>query len=137
MPRFLRPLVVSLVVVLACGCSSSDSDCCSSTEEIPDSATDVDYLVSDFALLDQNGAKKSLADFKGKIWVAAFIFTRCAGPCNQITGSMARLQNDFADEKDVLLVSITVDPEHDTPQVLKRYAAQRSDTTNRRWWFLT
>jgi protein SCO1/2 len=92
--------------------------------------------VSRFALVNQDGKKVTREDFQGKVWVASFIFTRCVGPCTQISGCMAGLQKDLAKEKGVVLVSITVDPNYDKPDVLKEYAARfRADP--RRWVFLT
>src|SRR5262249_8861422 len=52
---------------------------------------------------------------------ASFIFTRCGGACPQVSATMQRLQQQTAGRKDVLLVSFSVDPEHDTPEVLRRY----------------
>jgi protein SCO1/2/putative membrane protein len=72
----------------------------------------------------------------GKIWVAAFVFTRCSGPCLQVSGTMARLQHDLAEFADVTLVSITVDPEYDNPKVLSEYA-KKFGADPKRWLFLT
>jgi len=69
--------------------------------------------------------------------VASFIFTRCRSTCPLQTAQMARLQQRLHEEgKQVLLVSISVDPEHDTPQVLQEYA-QRWGADPGRWRFLT
>jgi cytochrome oxidase Cu insertion factor (SCO1/SenC/PrrC family) len=93
-------------------------------------------LVPDFQLTERSGRTVSRDDLKGKVWVAAFVFTRCAGPCSQISGAMAQLQNAVVSQKDVALVSITVDPEHDTPKVLTDYAAKFNADPDR-WLFLT
>jgi cytochrome oxidase Cu insertion factor (SCO1/SenC/PrrC family) len=93
-------------------------------------------LVPDFQLSERSGRTVSRDDLKGKVWVAAFVFTRCAGPCSQISGAMAQLQNAVVSQKDVVLVSITVDPEHDTPKVLDDYATKFNADANR-WLFLT
>jgi protein SCO1/2 len=90
-----------------------------------------------FQFTAQDGTTVSNADLKGKIWVANFIFTRCAGPCPVMTSRMAELNQALAGKtKDVELVSITVDPEHDTPQVLKEYG-ERVGASPDRWKFLT
>lgn len=73
-------------------------------------------------------------DLKGKVWLAGFIFTRCAGPCPVITNNMAVLQRKLPPE--VVLVSFTVDPDHDTSAVLKEYAA-RFGADPARWRFVT
>jgi protein SCO1 len=92
--------------------------------------------VADFALTERGGETVRRADLLGKVWVAAFGFTRCTGPCPQVSGTMARLQGELAGQPDVRLVSFSVDPEHDTPEVLREYA-QRFGADPQRWWFLT
>jgi protein SCO1/2 len=90
-----------------------------------------------FQFTDQDGKVVSAADFKGKIWVVNFIFTRCTGPCPLITSRMAQLNQALQGKtKDVELVSITVDPEYDTPQVLKQYGEQVGASPES-WKFLT
>ncbi len=111
--------------------------CLAGTSSAPAYTPDDDYgRVADFSLTERNGQVVERADLSGKTWVAAFIFTRCAGPCAQVSGSMANLQQDLASNKDVVLVSFTVDPEFDTPQVLRDYA-QRYGADPERWLFLT
>jgi cytochrome oxidase Cu insertion factor (SCO1/SenC/PrrC family) len=101
------------------------------------STTD-DHLcpVPDFSLTERSGETVHRSDLLGKTWVAAFIFTRCAGPCAQVSGAMARLQHELANSPDVVLVSFTVDPEYDTPKVLTEYA-KRYTADPKRWLFLT
>ena len=90
-----------------------------------------------FQFTAQDGSAVSAADFKGKIWVANFIFTRCTGPCPLMTSRMAQLNQALQGKtSDVELVSITVDPEHDTPQVLKQYGEQVGASPDK-WKFLT
>jgi protein SCO1 len=87
----------------------------------------------DFRLTERSGRPLSLADLRGRPWVADFIFTQCGGACPAMTARMARLRRDLS--KDVASVSFTVDPAHDTPEVLARYAAAfRADEG---WHFLT
>lgn len=92
--------------------------------------------VADFSLTERGGRTITKKDLLGKVWVTSFIFTRCAGPCPQITGSMARLQGEMKGQPDFRLVTITVDPEHDTPPVLANYA-ERFNADPERWLFLT
>ena len=90
-----------------------------------------------FQFTAQDGTTVSNADFKGKVWVANFIFTRCAGPCPVMTSRMAELNQALGGKaKDVELVSITVDPDYDTPQMLKEYG-ERVGASPDRWKFLT
>jgi cytochrome oxidase Cu insertion factor (SCO1/SenC/PrrC family) len=92
--------------------------------------------VPDFSLIDQNSRPVRKADLEGKIWIADFIFTTCPDECPLMTAEMARLHSDLADVQELRLVSITVDPEHDTPAVLSRYA-ERFHADPERWLFLT
>jgi protein SCO1 len=92
--------------------------------------------VPDFTLIDQNGRPLRKTDLAGKIWVANFIFANCPDECPLMTAEMAKLQADLADVLELRLVSITVDPEHDTPAVLFQYA-ERFRADPERWFFLT
>jgi cytochrome oxidase Cu insertion factor (SCO1/SenC/PrrC family) len=93
-------------------------------------------MVPDFTLTERSGQPLRQQDLLGTVWIVAFIFTRCGEECPLISSRMARLQEVFAAEDDVRLVSITVDPEHDTPDVLARYA-QNVGAHPQRWLFLT
>jgi cytochrome oxidase Cu insertion factor (SCO1/SenC/PrrC family) len=91
--------------------------------------------VPEFSLLERNGGKLGLADLKGHVWVASFVFTHCAGPCPLLTSRMAALGKRLVDLPDVRLVSFTVDPERDTPEVLRDYA--KGYGAGEAWFFLT
>ncbi len=92
--------------------------------------------VPDFSLIERSGRRVTLADVLGKVWIADFFYTECTDTCPLQSAHMARLQADFAGERDLRFVSISVDPEHDTPEVLSEYAARfRADPE--RWLFLT
>ena len=90
----------------------------------------------DFRLVERSGQKLGLSDLKGKVWIADFIFTRCPGPCPRMSSRMATLQRDLRSEDNLRLVSISVDPEFDTREVLAKYAAQYHADEGR-WFFLT
>lgn len=93
--------------------------------------------VPNFQFTDQTGKPFGLADLRGKIWVANFIFTRCGGPCPIMSARMAELNKKVARaNKGLQLVSFSVDPEYDTPAVLTEYAA-RLDADPTHWKFLT
>lgn len=95
-----------------------------------------DYgTVPAFRLTNQNGQPFGSAELQGKIWIADFIFTSCPGPCPLISSRMAETQKPL-EKSDVHLVSFTVDPENDTPEVLRDYA-QRLHAREGRWDFLT
>lgn len=89
-----------------------------------------------FQLIERSGRTVTNQDLKGKVWIADFIFTRCAGPCPIMTASMSRLQRELQTTPDIQLVSFSVDPEFDTPEVLTRYAMRYQASTHQ-WFFLT
>jgi protein SCO1/2 len=82
--------------------------------------------VADFALTDQSGATVRLSDFRGKTVAIDFIYTRCPLPdvCPRLSASFAAIQRRFSERlgRDLVLLSVTVDPEYDTPAVLAGYA---------------
>lgn len=95
-------------------------------------------LAPDFALTDQNGARVSLTDLRGRWLLLDFVYTRCNGPCPILTSLHVELQRALAPElrERVRFVSISLDPEYDTPEVLARYAQARgADLAT--WSFLT
>jgi cytochrome oxidase Cu insertion factor (SCO1/SenC/PrrC family) len=122
-----------LLVFGVAGCSPSPSPPSSSQADIA-----VDWPVADFSLTERSGRAVKRDDLLGKVWIASFIFTRCTGPCPQVSAGMARLQDELKlkDDSDLRLVTFTVDPEHDNPDVLKRYAATYQADPER-WLFLT
>src|ERR1035441_3547341 len=77
--------------------------------------------VADFTLTNQDGKISTLEDFTNHVWVADIIFTRCAGPCPRMTGQMKSLQNLLPADSRTKLVTLTTDPENDSPAVLKKY----------------
>jgi protein SCO1/2 len=96
-----------------------------------------DYgTVPDFRLTERDGRTVTLEDLRGKVWLANFIYTECRETCPFQSLEIRRLQEEFADQRDLRFVSITVDPNHDTPEVLRRYA-DRYAADPERWLFLT
>jgi protein SCO1/2 len=93
----------------------------------------------DFTLVSQDGKRFSADKTRGKVVLVTFIFTTCPDVCPFITAKFAQIQRAVAKDNrpdDVLLISITTDPEVDTPQVLKSYA-QRYSADLKSWAFLT
>ena len=88
-----------------------------------------------FQLINQNGQPFGSAQLNGKIWIADFIFTTCPGPCPMISTRMSELQKPL-EKTDVHLVSFTVDPAKDTPEILRGYA-EKLRAESGRWDFLT
>jgi len=93
------------------------------------------FPLGEFQLVERSGRIVTQADLAGRVWIAAFIFTRCPLSCPRISSVMKGLQTRLA-KTNVLLVSTSVDPEHDTPAVLTAYA-DRFGASPERWWFLT
>ena len=91
--------------------------------------------VPEFQLINQDGKNFGSADLRGKIWIADFVYSTCPGPCPMISSRMSELQKPL-DKTDVHLVSFTVDPAKDTPEVLRTYA-ERLRAEPGRWDFLT
>jgi len=91
--------------------------------------------VPSFQLVNQNGEPFGSAQLAGKIWIADFIYTTCPGPCPMISSRMSELQKPL-EKTDVHLVSFSVDPDKDTPQVLRSYA-EKWQAEPGRWDFLT
>jgi protein SCO1/2 len=93
--------------------------------------------LASFELTRENGERFGSKELAGKTWVAAFMFTRCPTICPRITQRMREVQSAAQTRQIPLtLVSFSVDPEYDTPEVLTRYAAaQKVDLAN--WRFLT
>jgi len=92
--------------------------------------------IPEFQLTAQTGQVFDSHSLDGHVWVADFIYTTCTGPCPMMSAQMRQIQNSTAETPDVLLISMTVDPVHDTPPVLAEYARHfKQDPA--RWTFLT
>jgi protein SCO1/2 len=92
--------------------------------------------VPDFTLTDQTGsAFTSASKLAGRVWVADFFFTTCPGPCPRMSSQMHQVQTALANQG-ARMVSITVDPEHDTPETMTEYA-RHFQAQPGIWFFLT
>lgn len=92
-------------------------------------------VLPSFELVNQDAQPFGSTQLAGKIWIADFIFTSCPGPCPIISTRMSELQKPL-EKTDVHFVSFTVDPEKDTPEVLREYA-EKLHAQPKRWDFLT
>ena len=90
-----------------------------------------------FVLTERLGTTVDNTALDGKVWVASFAFTRCKY-CPEVTSTMARLRKEMGltANDDFRLVTFTIDPEHDTPDELKKYAERFTDPKDERWLFL-
>jgi protein SCO1 len=122
---------LGFVLAVAMGYSMWQASLRRDVERLP-----VIRAVPEFSLIDQNGQTVTNADLRGRIWIADFIFTRCKGPCPLMTARMLEMQKALVKTPEVKLVSVTVDPEYDTPEVLQAYAEANFADPNR-WKFLT
>lgn len=94
------------------------------------------HIIRPFGLKDQNNQIFNLNVLKSKIFIADFIFTRCQTICPKMSSQLMRVQDVFSADTNIAIVSITVDPEHDSPDVLSDYARQHK-AINNKWFFLT
>lgn len=93
-------------------------------------------VVPAFSMTERSGRVVTERDLTGHVWIADFIFTRCPDVCPVLTQRMRSVQTALAGTATpVTLVSISVDPTHDTPEVLVRYATEHAAGDG--WWFLT
>lgn len=90
--------------------------------------------VPQFSLVERDGRPITLSDLKGKVWMVNFMYTNCPDTCPIQSAQMRQFQDEFQNESDLRLVSITVDPKRDTPEVLSEYAKQFSADAVR-WCF--
>lgn len=128
MKRHIIGVGLLLMILLLTACSSSKGY-----------EGDFSYDIKEFEFTNQNGETVSKEDLEGDFWVADFIFTNCTSACPPMTNNMARLQTMVEEaglEDQVRFVSFSIDPEHDSPEVLKEFANKfQADFTN--WDFLT
>jgi len=130
-PRRVGFGLSAVMITLLCSLTAGS---CSHSEDAQAQAS----CLTDTTLLDQNGNNVSLASLKGKPMLVDFIYTSCPGPCLMETAKFAnvalRLGNKLGSK--VVLVSITVDPEHDGPTQLLQYSQQQG-ADEKGWYFLT
>lgn len=93
------------------------------------------FNIPEFALVDQDGNAVDHTLFEGEHTVVSFVFTNCPFVCPGMTAAMARLQDELADTN-ARFVSISVDPERDTPEALRAFA-ERYGADGETWRFLT
>ena len=115
--------------------SRSAADAQASSAGQADRAPLTGFKVGAFKLIERSGKPFDSRELKGKVWVASFFYSNCSGACLALNNGIAALQDDLAGDP-VTFVSITVDPERDTPERLREYAAHYGADPER-WLFLT
>ena len=119
-----RALLVLSAALVLCGCSSQPS--------LPSYG-----VVPDFTLSDQSGRTfHSKQALDGKVWLANFMFTTCAGPCPRMTSQFRKVRDDVQDHPELRMVSFTIDPVRDTPEALAAYGKSFGANPDK-WFFLT
>lgn len=130
--KYIRLAIVVLAVFLITACSNNaEQNQSTSQPSEPDN-------VGEFEAIDHNGEAFNVKDLQGQWWVADFIFTNCTTVCLPMTANMKSLQDKLDSEglENVKLVSFSVDPDRDTPEVLTEYAAEYGADLER-WTFVT
>jgi len=117
-------LILAAAAIGLQGCNALSSG-------LPDYGT-----VPAFTLTSSDGKSFGSEKLSGQVWVADFFFTSCNGPCPRMSVQMRKLQDETRSLENVRLVSFTIDPKNDTPEVLANYA-KRYKADPARWYFLT
>jgi len=95
-----------------------------------------DHHIRHFAFINQDGKNITEKNFEHKIYVADFFFTTCPTICPIMKKQMLRIQKQFRDNENILFLSHTIDPDHDSVSVLKDYA-ERIGADTKQWMFVT
>jgi len=134
--RFVLHLI--FVLVISAAGAFQVTGCNSNSETIGSYSTEKRDCLPDLTFIDQNGNKLSLASLKGKPVLFDFFYATCPGPCLVLTARMKSIAEKLGDAlgPQATFVSVTVDPEHDGPSVLKAYVKEQG-TDLAGWYFLT
>ncbi len=118
----------------------------SRTDQVKDKsfASDLEYLiingerkrVPDFSFTNQNGKTITNTDYLGKVYVVEFFFTTCPTICPRMNKNLVQIQDTFKDFENFGVASFTINPDYDTPEVLKNYA-ESYGITNPNWHLMT
>ncbi len=127
--------IVLGTVLVAGGFCLANVDASPRAARLGQDLDDRGFDLGSFRLTERSGRVVTDADLADRVWVASFIFTHCPLSCPRITSIMKGLQERLAGSN-VKLVSLSVDPERDTPAVLADYA-RRYGADAGRWWFVT
>ncbi|HLR60073.1 MAG TPA: SCO family protein [Pseudogracilibacillus sp.] len=141
MSKFIKiVLLITLSTFILAACSNDDVD-----SEIKDKMknedkieSNMDETVTDFEFINQDEETVSLDDLKGEYWIADLVFTNCTTVCIPMTSNMKVLQDEMIEEDltNIELISFSVDPDYDTPEVFRDYA-EEYDVSLDNWSFLT
>ncbi|MFN0007501.1 MAG: SCO family protein [Planctomycetota bacterium] len=132
--RFRGRLHAAWFAVMAAACSR-EAEGTSSVLAAPANSPAQFSTVGEFDLLERGGTRLTREDLLGRPWVASFLFTRCTGPCPSVRSTLKKLQTRLQGT-DALLVTFSVDPAFDSPEVLAAYAKD-VQADPKRWLFVT
>ena len=127
MRKFLVLPYVLLIVLVLSACSSGGFK------------ADYKLDVEPFAFTNQHNKEVKLDDLKGEVWLAQFVFTNCTSVCGPMMNNMADLQDELVKQnvEDYKIVSFTVDPKVDSPEVLQTYLDNYAPSDESKWEMLT
>lgn len=127
MHKFFRTSFIVLIVLILGACSGSEFK------------PDYKLKIEPFTFTNQHNEEVSLDDLKGEVWLAQFVFTNCTTVCGPMMVNMANLQDELIKEKveDYKIVSFTVDPAVDSPEVLQGYLDVFAPSDESKWEMLT
>ena len=129
-----RPILALLLLTSLAGCERAPA-AAKDPPPVPGSIAPPTPKLSSFDLTDQDGQPFSSKSLKGQPWVGSFFFTQCPAVCWRLNQALAKWQQEHPDSP-IKFVSITCDPETDTPKALKQYA-DHFKADPKRWTFLT
>lgn len=130
----MRRACIVFLLVASIGCAEPPSFVVGQPEPDAEFAP-VGDPAAPFTLTDQDGKAFSSQELTGKVWLGAVFFANCPGPCFRENQAIADILREI-DDPDFMVVSVTCDPENDTPESLHRYA-ERFKAEPARWKFLT
>jgi cytochrome oxidase Cu insertion factor (SCO1/SenC/PrrC family) len=129
---YLSAATVAILMVALQACTPSTQDAVEQQEQVRDTLP-VYRVVAPFTAVDQRGALFTSTSLTGKYWLGSFFFTRCQTVCPALNRVKSRIQREFGTK--LSFVSISSDPEFDTPEVLAAYAQEYAQEGGA-WWFV-
>ena len=141
MSKFIKIVLfitLSTFILTACSTDNVDSEIKEKMKNEDKIESNMDETVTDFEFINQDEETVSLDDLKGEYWIADLVFTNCTTVCIPMTSNMKVLQDEMIEEDltNIELISFSVDPDYDTPEVFREYA-EEYDVSLDNWSFLT
>lgn len=141
MSKFIKIVLLitlSTFILAACSNDNVDSEIKDKMKNEDKIESNMDETVTDFEFINQDEETVSLDDLKGEYWIADLVFTNCTTVCIPMTSNMKVLQDEMIEEDltNIELISFSVDPDYDTPEVFRDYA-EEYDVSLDNWSFLT